>query len=87
MRKSHDDFVADQQDRVRSACDTDRESLRLCAENRKKHDWGVGKEEIKPGTVCYYYPRYRMVMSPKWARHNMGPMLGTRVLSPTNNVI
>ena len=45
----------------------------------------VRKQNIRVGTwVWYYHPRRWTGRSPKWTRNYVGPMLVTRVLSPTN---
>ena len=76
------DFVADQQERLRCAYSAIRESLRRCAVRRKKtYDLKIRKQDIRVGT---YYPRRWTVRSPKWTRNYVGPMLETKVLSPTN---
>ena len=57
--ESHNEFVADLQERMRSAYESVRENLRRCAARRKKtYDLRVKKQDIQRGVwVWYYYPR------------------------------
>ena len=52
---------------------------------KKTYELRVRKQAIKPGAwVWYYYPRRWTGRSPKWWRNYVGPMLVTKVISPTN---
>ena len=54
--QSHNDFVADQQERLRCAYSAVRESLRRCAVRRKKtYDLKITKQDIRVGTRVMYY--------------------------------
>ena len=57
--QNRNDFVADEQERLRSAYSAVRESLRRFAVRRKKtYDLKIRKQDIRVGTwVRYYYPR------------------------------
>ena len=72
---SLDEFVTDQQLRIRECYHLVRESLHRAAERAKRrYDIRVNDAAFDCGDqVWYFYPRRRVGLSPKWQRFYEGP--------------
>ena len=84
---SHDNFVADQQERMRISHTPP--PVRIYGvvpkAERRLMNCGFAEQEIKPGTWgWYYYPHRWTERSPKWSRNDVGPIVVTKVIPPTN---
>ena len=80
---SVNDYVAEQQERFRSAYQVARNHLRASAQKRKSYyDAGVRAKELNIGDrVWYFYPRKYVKRSRKWSFVYVGPYTVTKKLS------
>ena len=87
--ESYDEFVLDQQERLRTSYQLAREHLGAAAERRKNdYDTKVKEVSFKPGNWVYYYvPRHRVNHSAKWTRMYTGPFAVVEYLPPNDYVI
>ena len=86
LQRSHVDFVAKHQDRLRLAFQMVREHLGVAAERRKAaYDLRTRPRTFKRGTFVWcYIPRRRRNLSHKWQSFYDGPFLIVRELGEVN---